>query len=180
MSARAPLSSTVRTRSMLRYPLRVLVYKRTHHGDPDPNGQFGINDCMGQVRGWGYDAVVGIGGISAEPRRAGIAGKVTWIGIGPHKRPGNRGPIVTFDHFLHEGSDGPPFVALAPRLADHVYRKNVRAMVYTVENRRDEMAQLLRRAEQSPPSGRRRKYGPKVSGCRPWVSRKRRCPPSSC
>jgi len=29
-------------------PTRVLVYKRTHHGDPDHYGQFGINDCMGE------------------------------------------------------------------------------------------------------------------------------------
>ncbi len=29
--------------------LRILTYKRTHIGDPDSIGQFGINDCMGRV-----------------------------------------------------------------------------------------------------------------------------------
>ena len=35
--------------------MRVLVYKRTHVGDPDARGRFGIHDCMGQDRSWHYD-----------------------------------------------------------------------------------------------------------------------------
>src|SRR5262249_54001126 len=66
--------------------MRTLIYKRTHHGDPDPEtGEFGCNDCMGTVRCWKFDAVIGIGGIGAEPKRYGIAGKLTWIGIGARK-----------------------------------------------------------------------------------------------
>jgi hypothetical protein len=30
--------------------MRTLIYKRTHTGDPDANGCFGIYDCMGRVR----------------------------------------------------------------------------------------------------------------------------------
>ena len=39
--------------------MRTLIYKRTHPGDPGPEGQFGIHGCMGQVRTWGFEAVVG-------------------------------------------------------------------------------------------------------------------------
>ena len=37
----------------------VLIYKRTHTGDPDKNGIFGINNCMGSVRDWEFYAVIG-------------------------------------------------------------------------------------------------------------------------
>ena len=63
----------------------VLIYKRTHSGDPDEAGQFGINDCMGQVRRWNFDAVIGVGGVGAKARSLGIDERVNWIGIGPHK-----------------------------------------------------------------------------------------------
>jgi hypothetical protein len=94
--------------------MRTLIYKRTHNGDPDKTGQFGIHDCMGRVRTWAFDAVIGVGGMGAEPRSHGLNGKVNWIGIGPHKtRPAKRGPVVTFDHFVLYGSDGPDFEKLA-------------------------------------------------------------------
>jgi len=60
---------------------RILVYKRTHNGDPNENGEFGCNDCMGTVRDWDFDAVIGVGGISAS--RYKMDGKITWIGIHP-------------------------------------------------------------------------------------------------
>src|SRR5262245_17135282 len=99
--------------------MRVLVYKRTHNGDPDANGCFGAYDCMGTFRNRDFDAVVGVGGIGPEAQASGIAGQVNWIGIGPHKAyvPDKRGPEVTFDHFLDFGIDGPDFRRLAPRLA---------------------------------------------------------------
>ena len=65
----------------------MLIYKRTHNGDPDRFGHFGINDCMGQLRARRFDAVIGVGGIGAEPKSLGIAGKVNWIGIGPIAGP---------------------------------------------------------------------------------------------
>jgi hypothetical protein len=82
--------------------MRTLIYKRTHKGDPDSNGQFGIRTCMGRVRGYAFDAVIGIGGIGAEAIREGISRKITWIGIGAKKRSvrNARDPVVTFDHFI--------------------------------------------------------------------------------
>ena len=59
--------------------MKVLVYKRTHTGDPSENGVFGESDCMGAIRNWYYDAVIGIGSIRSWEGDEGIAGKVTWI-----------------------------------------------------------------------------------------------------
>jgi hypothetical protein len=96
--------------------METLIYKRTHNGDPDPaSGVFGCNHWMGQVRGYLYDAVIGIGGISAWPQREGIAGRLTWISIGPHKSGGLKNPQVTFDHFRHYGPAEEFIREIAPR-----------------------------------------------------------------
>lgn len=47
--------------------MRILAYKRTHTGDPDANGVFGVNDCMGRVRSLEFDAVIGVGGLVRSP-----------------------------------------------------------------------------------------------------------------
>ncbi len=138
--------------------MRVLVYKRTHNGDPDESGCFGIRDCMGTVRDRDYEAVIGVGGIGPEPQAKGIAGKVNWIGIGPHKAyVGKRGPEVTFDHFLYYGTTGPDFRELAPELAERMYAHNVRSILHGMsEKEQAEAEQILERAKGKPPSlGRR-------------------------
>lgn len=102
-----------------------LIYKRTHTGDPDRKGRFGIEDCMGPVRGWGFEAVIGVGGVGVEPRSHGLDGKVNWIGIRPHNAgTAKRGPILTFDRFCLFESKGPNFWKLAPRLAARLYSRN--------------------------------------------------------
>jgi hypothetical protein len=80
---------------------RILVYKRVHNGDPGAEGIFGCNTCMGRIRGWSYDAVIGIGGISAEPQQYRIDRKINWIGIYPRKIGGSADkPLIEFQHFL--------------------------------------------------------------------------------
>lgn len=135
--------------------MRTLVYKRTHHGDPDKMGRFGIYDCMGAKRAWRYDAVIGVGGVGAEPRKNGIEGKVNWIGIGPHKAiEGNRrGPVVTFDHFLYFGSDdAEDFMEMAPVLATRMYSRNVRAVLSFSPQEQAEVEKILALATNAPPS----------------------------
>src|SRR5450631_3782521 len=115
--------------------MRTLIYKRTHSGDPAPqNGVFGNHDCMGRVKGWQYDAVIGIGGIGPEPMRKGIGGKLNWIGIGPHKLFDNpkrpESPRVTFDHFWYRGENGPLLEDDYPALAKRMYEKNVRVLIH--------------------------------------------------
>ncbi|WP_157662703.1 hypothetical protein [Sulfuriferula sp. AH1] len=82
--------------------MRILTYKRTHTGDPDNNGSFGINGCMGQVRGYAFEAVIGVGGIGAEPRAYGIDRKINWVGINPKpsRHQVNGAPIISFEHFF--------------------------------------------------------------------------------
>ena len=136
--------------------MRVLVYKRTHEGDPDPDtGCFGCYDCMGAVRGWNYDAVIGIGGVGEEPTALGLAGKVTWIGIRPHKRkvPKKRGPHVWFEHFRYFETDQPDFRTLAPKLARRMFAKNIRVVLKKLnDTERAEIASILELARRAKPS----------------------------
>ena len=134
--------------------MRTLIYKRTHSGDPNPKtGVFGNNDCMGRVRGWSFDAVIGVGGIGREPQKNCIARKLTWVGIGPHKSSGQRCPLVTFDHFLYYGEHGPLFEELAPKLARHIYGGNVRVILDSLsENEHLEVEKILDLARNEPPS----------------------------
>lgn len=107
-------------------PRTILVYRRTHRGDPDNQHKvFGFHDCMGSVRNWKhYDAVIGIGGLKPWPGHEGIAQKITWVGIGPipsaagptdvARMQGNhpdfthfRGPLVKFKEFFLWDENGP-------------------------------------------------------------------------
>ena len=134
--------------------MRILIYKRTHRGDPDANGIFGINGCMGVVRDFHYDAVIGVGGIGAEPRAHNIAGKVNWVGIRPRKFPARDGrTLVAFDHFLFYDTAGPDFVSVAPTLATRIYRDNVRILLDDLNStERKEAIAIMNRAYSAPRS----------------------------
>jgi hypothetical protein len=108
-----------------------LIYKRTHNGDPDVLGRFGIRDCMGSVRSWPFDSIVGVGGQGAEAESHDIARKLNWIGVGAHKTyvPRMDNPIVTFDRFRDFGTDGPLLESIAPNLARRLYAKKARAVM---------------------------------------------------
>lgn len=111
--------------------MKILIYKRTHTGDPDHRRQFGCEGCMGRVRGFPFDAVIGIGGISSWPIQEGIARKINWVGRHP-KRSKNpldpRGPLVSFlqkDFRLFE-HQGPLLEDEAPRLAKKIFGSRAR------------------------------------------------------
>jgi len=108
--------------------MKILIYRRTHTGDPDvETHRFGIHDCMGKVRDWDYDAVIGIGGAHPDPGHEGIKKKITWVGITPIKPEkteageadanivkeinpefsGFRGRIVEFEKFVLWDEEGP-------------------------------------------------------------------------
>jgi hypothetical protein len=134
---------------------RILVYKRTHKGDPDRKGCFGIEDCMGKIRRYEFDAVIGVGGIGRMPRAEGISGKVNWIGLGSRKGPTEgRGPLVTFDHFVLYEEKGRDFRAIAPVLARRMYSKNARVLFNFNDAEQAEINGLLRLARSAPPSAR--------------------------
>lgn len=96
----------------------VLIYKRTHKGDPCKKGIFGINNCMGSVRGWKYNAVIGIGGKRPWKMDKDIAYKINWIGITPYKHQTN---VITFEHFCLYEEDGVLLEEIAPKLHNYMY-----------------------------------------------------------
>jgi hypothetical protein len=134
--------------------MRTLIYKRTHSGDPDPEtGVFGNHECMGTVRGWSFDAVVGIGGIGRRAEREDIARKLTWVGIGAHKTGDPRRPLVRFDHFWYAGKQGQLLKEIAPALARRMYEKNVRVIIHSLSSEeQSDVEKILQLARNAQPS----------------------------
>lgn len=98
-------------------------------------------DCMGRVRDFDYEAVIGIGGTGSEPRNHNISGKITWVGVNPNKicQSNLRGPIVTFQYFVLFDKNGPSFSTFAPLLAKRMYEGRVRYLLtgYTELERKE-------------------------------------------
>jgi hypothetical protein len=134
--------------------MKTLVYKRTHRGDPNEQGCFGIEDCMGRVRGYEFDSAIGVGGISRQPRSQDIAAKINWVGLGAHKiAVGNRkAPVVTFEHFALYEEKGKNIRNVAPTLANHLLSKNARVLVNFSTEEQQEIRKILRMAKDAPPS----------------------------
>lgn len=113
------------------HDMRILIYKRTHIGDPDAKRQFGNQGCMGRVRGFAFDAVIGVGGISGMPTQEGIAKRINWVGRRPQKtvNPNDpRGPLASFsqkDFRLFE-RQGPLLADISPLLAKKVFGNRAR------------------------------------------------------
>jgi hypothetical protein len=108
---------------------------------------------MKSVRSWPFDAVIGIGGVGREAEHRGIAGKLTWVGIGPRRTGNRRRPCVTFDHFLYYGKKGALFEKMAPTLARHIYTRNVRTIMDSLSDKeRAETERILRTALKAPAS----------------------------
>jgi len=79
---------------------------------------------MGRVRGFPYDAVIGVGGIGSEAKSHGIDGKINWIGIGPtlaFEKEGYRSGVFQFEHFVIFDHLGPRLESKAKNLADKMY-----------------------------------------------------------
>jgi hypothetical protein len=146
-----------------------LIYKRTHKGDPDEAGIFGIHECMGRVRGWSFEAVIGVGGKSPWRGHEGIALKINWIGIGPFRtETGGRGPRVGFDHFVLLDEDGPELRRHAPNLFRYMFEdQHVRLVMSRSLDRKmqEEVQGILRWAKN------RRPRKPRVAEKRPLTKR---------
>jgi hypothetical protein len=131
--------------------MRILIYKRTHVGDPDTRRQFGNEGCMGRVRGFPFDAVIGVGGISGWPTEQGIAGKINWVGRRPRKSRNpvdSRGPLVSFSlkNFRLFEQQGPLLSNEAPLLAKSVFGSRARFFFSSLTPAEQKEAQkLLRR-----------------------------------
>lgn len=171
--------------------MRVFIYKRTHQGDPNSLGHFGVQDCMGRLRSCSFDAVIGIGGICAWAESEGISLKVNWVGIGPTKLPqeGQRGPIVLFDHFSIFEERGVELSSVAPLLARRLLHPKAPRFLFSTglsASEQSEVSRILMAAKDAAPSlplrsGANRNARPRVcqtGGCSPLkMSRKRGCLP---
>jgi hypothetical protein len=142
---------------------RILIYKRTHIGDPHPaTGEFGSsageksNGCMGRVRSWRYDAVIGVGGIRPDQGSERIKEKLTWIGIEPLKKGDPKLPLVTFRKFRCLNERGPDFRTLAPNLAARLFDGGARFRLIDAGsgNEWSEALEVLKLAAKAPSSGR--------------------------
>ena len=116
-------------------PVKILVYRRTHTGDPSPQtGEFGVHDCMGRVRDWDFDAVIGIGGKKPWPGYEKIAEKITWVGVGVDqkrapleraKSDANKqqfgGHILKFHRWIVLDEDGPLLKDVSPILHKYMF-----------------------------------------------------------
>lgn len=114
---------------------------------------------MGVVRGYSYDAVIGIGGSGGEARANGIAYKLNWIGVGPHRHecPGGRGPLVTFDRFVSFEDQDLDLRIIAPDLAQRMYVTRPARLIFDESlspAEQTDVKRLLKRIKNSPPSVR--------------------------
>lgn len=165
------------------------IYKRTHKGDPDEDGFFGVEDCMGRIRGCDFDAVIGIGGIGRQARSQTIDRRVNWIGIGPRRSslPGKRGPIVTFERFALFEDKGQRLHLKAPTLARRMYSRRSPRFVFShklTTTEQKEIAKLLELARTKLSSRRIQRRHLRATGDRSpkcgYHSRKTpTCPPCS-
>ena len=140
---------------------RVFIYRRTHVGDPCRCGIFGVHNCMKSHRSWRYDAVIGVGGVGQMAESEGIAMRLTWVGISPHRRPPSaRCPVVTvtFDHFCLMDGQGPWLSECAPLLAKHMFEEGGIPRSAMSDSRppeiQDEIDALIRRHMRCRPSKR--------------------------
>ncbi|MBS2210172.1 hypothetical protein KEM09_02100 [Carboxylicivirga mesophila] len=108
--------------------MRVLIYKRTHKGDPDDKGVFGNQDCMGRIRNWDYDAVIGIGGKTTFKGDEDIKYKINWIGLKPQRfnSESKRGNYVAFSHFALFEEKGEEINYHYPHLFVYMYSSRKR------------------------------------------------------
>jgi hypothetical protein len=148
---------------------KIFVYVMTHLGDPNEQGCWGCENCMGMKRGYKYDAVIGVGGVNAK--KYGFSGQVKWIGIRPDKKPvASKRPKVTFDHFRDYGTEGPK---IPPRLLQHI-KKAPRGFMNLRKNEQVEAEKLLLRAKNARRSSARTKRDDANAQCGGEDS----CPPS--
>ena len=132
--------------------MRVLIYKRTHKGDPDDSGCFGIFHCMGQVRGWEFNAVIGVGGIGSDAVKDRIDRKVAWIGIGRQQKCIARDgyPLWVFKRFYLKNEKGLLLTQKAPNLAKRILARYGPRVILVEAN--EEINAILKLAKNSPPS----------------------------
>jgi hypothetical protein len=136
------------------HPMTTLLYKMTHKGDPNPQlGWWGVADCMGQVRGFTFDAVIGIGGCSWWTNQTSRVGEIVWVGLDPQQMPvrGKRGPMVRFAHFRYFSEGELLLSEIAPKLDKSMLTRRFRLYDFSrIEE--EEIEKILALAQKWEPS----------------------------
>lgn len=136
--------------------VNTLIYKRTHEGDPSELGIFGCHDCMGKIRGYDFDSVIGVGGKKPDKGYENIAFKINWVGLNPEKIGDHkRGPLLSFKHFCFYGDEGADLKTLAPEIFKYMFEnQNVRYVMSKSlpDDVQEEVKNILKRAEKCPKS----------------------------
>jgi hypothetical protein len=131
-----------------------LVYKMTHVGDPHPRlGCWGVYNCMGKIRCYEFDAVIGIGGRSWRKNQTNRAGEIIWIGRGAHRTRGSdkHSPEVRFERFRYFEDGAKKLGEVAPQLAEAM--RNRRFMIHEFgEEEKIEIEKILRLAARAKTS----------------------------
>jgi hypothetical protein len=142
---------------------------------------------MRHIRGWTFDAVIGVGGIGAQAEQNGLKGKITWIDVGALKTGDAMKPLMTFDSFLHLGETGTSLRTVAPLLAKRMFDRNTRATTDAAFSPKEgrEIESILEMVKDSGPSPVRlepnhectnRKKHERKDGCRTNACTLRRVP----
>lgn len=136
--------------------MATLVYKMTHKGDPNPDlgwWGWGDSDCMGQVRGFPFDAVIAIGGRSWWTTETSRVGEIVWVGLDPQQMPvrGKRGPKVRFTHFRYFREGELMLSEIAPKLDKSMHTRRFRLYDFSrIEE--EEVERILALAQEAGPS----------------------------
>ena len=110
--------------------VNTLIFKRTHKGDPDESGIFGCHNCMGKIRGWKFDSVIGIGGKKPWKEHKDIALKINWIGLEPEEVGYYKsGPLVAFKHFCLFEEKGQDLKTVAPQIFKYMFQDKNRRFI---------------------------------------------------
>jgi len=136
--------------------MKIFIYKRTHKHDPDENGVFGNQDCMGRLRNGDYDAVIGIGGLSPWPDHIDIMGKINWVGLERKKNPApkKRGDEIVFSHFKLYEEKGKDIQQNYPNFYKYIYGSRCRFVKksdFPAEVQK-ELDQIINSIKKCPPS----------------------------
>ena len=157
--------------------MKIFIYKRTHKHDPDENGVFGNEDCMGRLRNGNYDAVIGIGGLAPWAEDIDIKGKINWVGLDPKRipYPKYRGDLIVFSHFALYEERGKDIKQNYPYLYKFIYKNNC-GFVKTSDfpkSVQNELDQIIKSVQKCPPS--KLYNNPKTTTCKKTPKHKKTC-----
>lgn len=108
---------------------------------------------MGRVRAFPFDAVVGVGSLNPWRDSAEIAGKVTWVGLGPETDGQNR-PLVRFRRFVLLDGNGPLLSSYSADLYNRFYVRNARiAMNSFCEKESSDLSRIVDELLNRPEAG---------------------------